>query len=126
MAKKEFTYRGKTLEELKAMPDSELMRLLPARQRRNLKRGFNDLQKAFIKKFQKKNNVETHTRDMIVLPWMVAKTVLVHNGKEFVKVLLEPEMIGMYFGELVNTRHKVAHSAPGIGATKSSASVSVR
>tara|TARA_Y100000294_G_C8499805_1_gene314345 strand:- start:938 stop:1045 length:108 start_codon:yes stop_codon:yes gene_type:complete len=35
-------------------------------------------------------------------------------------------MVGHYLGEFVQTRKKVSHSAPGIGATRSSASVSVR
>ena len=80
-----------------------------------------------MKKLEKKvNNVETHARDMIVLPKMVGKTIHIHNGKEFVKIIIEPEMIGMFFGELVLTRKSVKHSGPGVGATKSSSSVSVR
>ena len=37
MAKKEFTYRGKTLIELNAMSMDDLMKLLPARARRKMK-----------------------------------------------------------------------------------------
>ena len=40
MAKKEFTYKGKTLEELKKMSMNELGQLLTSRQRRKIKRGF--------------------------------------------------------------------------------------
>lgn len=127
MAKKEYTYRGKSLQELKDMPNSEFLKLLPARQRRTLKRGFTDLQQRFIKKLEKKgNNVKTHVRDMLVLPTMVGKTIMIHSGKEYVKIIIEPEMIGLFFGELVLTRKRVAHNNPGVGATKSSASVSVR
>ena len=50
----------------------------------------------------------------------------VHNGKEFVIVNITPEMIGHYIGEFALTRKKVAHHAPGIGATRSSASLSVK
>jgi len=57
---------------------------------------------------------------------MVGKNIMIHNGKEFVPIMILPEMIGMFFGELVQTRKRVAHSNPGVGATKSSASVSVR
>lgn len=126
MAKKEFTYRGKSISELKEMADSEFLRLLPSRQRRSLRRGYTDLQKTFMKKFKKKDSVRTHCRDIIVLPEMIGKTAQIHNGKEFVKITFEPEMLGLFFGELVLTRKRVAHSNPGVGATKSSASVSVR
>jgi small subunit ribosomal protein S19 len=126
MAKKEFTYRGKSVEELSAMSITELSKLLPARQRRCIKRGFSELKKHFLKKIAKKDNVETQLRDMIVLPIMFNKTVKIHNGKEFVPVLITPDMIGMFLGELVMTRRKVEHSAPGIGATKSSSNLSVK
>ncbi|MEM4259686.1 MAG: 30S ribosomal protein S19 [Candidatus Woesearchaeota archaeon] len=126
MAKKEFTYRGKSLNELKRFSLSELAEILPARQRRSIKRGFNEEKKAFIKKIAKNDVVETHLREMIVLPGMVGKTIKIHNGKEFVPVIILPEMIGMYLGELVMTRKKVEHSAPGIGATKSSSNLSVK
>lgn len=126
MVKKEFSYRGKSLDELKRLSLSELADILPARQRRSIKRGFNDDKKAFIKKIAKKDNVETHLREMIVLPAMVGKTIKIHSGKEFVPIMIIPEMIGMYLGELVMTRRKVEHSAPGIGATKSSSNQSVK
>jgi len=35
-------------------------------------------------------------------------------------------MIGHYFGEFSLTRGRVHHSAPGIGATKSSGALSVK
>lgn len=127
MVKKEFTFRGKTLEELNEMHTSEFNKLLPSRQRRSISRGYNDQQKAFFKKLEKKgNNVKTHCRDLVVLPNMVGKTIMIHSGKEFVPIMIIPEMIGKFFGELVETRKRIAHSNPGVGATKSSASVSVR
>lgn len=127
MVKKEFTYKGKTLEELKKMSINELAEYLPARQRRSLKRGFTEQQKILLKKIRAgKKNIETHCRDMIILPETVGLLIKVHNGKEFIPVTIQPEMIGHYLGELALTRKKVEHSAPGIGATKSSASLSVR
>ncbi len=127
MAKKEFTYRGKTLDELKAMTVNELMRLLPSRARRSLTHGITDDHKTVMKKVKANDpNVKTHCRDMVILPAMVGATVKVHNGKEFIPVMIQPEMIGHYLGEFaVSTKH-VAHNAPGIGATKSSASLSVK
>lgn len=127
MAKKEFTYKGKTLEELKGMSLNELAQVLPARQRRIIKRGFTDQQKILLKKIKNsEKNIETHCRDMIILPEMVGSTIRVHGGKEFVILNLEQDMIGHCLGEFVLTRKRVQHSAPGIGATRSSASLSVK
>jgi small subunit ribosomal protein S19 len=126
MAQKEFTYRGKTLEELQAMSVNDFSELLPARQRRSLKRGLTDTKKIFLKKLERKNNVKTHCRDMIILPAMVGKTIRIHKGKEFVAIEIQPEMIGHFLGEFALTRNKVSHSAPGVGATRSSSAVSVR
>lgn len=127
MAKKEFTLKGKTTEELKKLSVNELAQLLTSRQRRTLKRGFTEQQKILLKKLRANGkNLETHCRDIIILPEMVGKTIKVHRGKEFVPVAIEADMIGHYLGEFVLTRKKVTHSAPGIGATRSSASLSVK
>ena len=127
MAKKEITIRGKTLEELKKMSINELAKTLTSRQRRTMLRGMTEQQKILLKKTRSnEKNIETHCRDMIILPEMVGITIKVHQGREFVPVAIESEMIGHYLGEFVLTRKKVAHSAPGIGATRSSASLSVK
>ena len=60
---------------------------------------------------------------MIVLPEMVGLVLHVHSGREFKPVTITEEMIGLYFGEIVLTRQRVEHSAPGIGATKSSTAI---
>lgn len=127
MAKKEFTLKGRTIEELKKLSLNELAQLLTARQRRTIKRGFTEQQKILLKKIRASHkNLETHCRDMIILPEMVGAMIKVHQGKEFVPVAIEPDMIGHCLGEFVLTRRRVAHSAPGIGATRSSASLSVK
>jgi len=132
MAKKEFTYRGKKLEELQKMDVTELAKLAPARQRRSLTRGFTEMQKRLLLKIEKarkgeyKKPIRTHCRNMIVLPIMVDMNIHIHNGKSFVNILIQPEMIGHYLGEFALTRQRLAHSAPGIGATKSSAAASVK
>ena len=127
MAKKEFTFKGKTAEEIKQMSLSELAQLLTSRQRRTIKRGFTEQQKILLKKIRNnEKNIETHCRDMIILPEMIGKTIKVHQGKEFMPVTKEPDMVGHYLGEFLLTRKRVAHSAPGIGATRSSASLSVK
>lgn len=132
MVKKGETYKGKTVEELKALNLQEFMMLLPTRQRRSLKRGFSDEQKKLMKMLQQsregkyKKPVKTHCRDMVILPDMVGVQVQVYNGKEFIPLVVTYEMIGRYLGEFALTRRKVEHSAPGIGATKSSGSLSVK
>jgi len=127
MARKEFMYKGRTLEQMQAMQIQELAAILPAAARRKIKRGFTEQEKIFTANIRKsKKTVKTHCRSMIVLPEMVNKTIKVHNGKSFEDVIIQPEMIGHYLGEFAGTRKKVSHSAPGIGATRSSANVSVK
>ena len=130
MARKEFVYRGYTLEELQQMPLDNVIDLFPSRQRRSLKRGFLPRQKKVLEKIRKlkKNGnkggrpqiIKTHCRDMIVLPEMVGVTFGIYNGKEFTEVTIQPEMIGCYFGEFAPTRKRVEHGDPGMGATRSS------
>jgi len=126
MAKVE-TFKGRTIDEWKKLSLTEYIQLLPSRQRRTLKRGFTEAQKEFLKKVKAgKNNIETHCRDMVIIPDMVEKTIKVYSGKDFIPVMITVEMLGHRLGEFVMTRKRVMHHAPGIGATRSSASLSVR
>ena len=126
------TYKGKSLEELQKMELKDLIKLLPARARRTLNRGLTDPQKKLmekIKKFKEQNKtkpIKTHCRNMIVLPEMVGLTLRIHGGKDFTTVVITEKMIGRYLGEFSLTRKIVSHSAPGVGATRSSAAVSVK
>jgi small subunit ribosomal protein S19 len=129
MPKKEFTYRGHTIEELQGMSMDEFIKLLPSRQRRSLQRGLNAGQRTLLENIRraKKSQSEgetavtkTHARDMIILPEMVGATILIHNGKEFTSVEILPEMIGCYLGEFAITNKPVRHGSPGIGASRSS------
>jgi small subunit ribosomal protein S19 len=127
MAKKEFTFYGKNVNEVKKMDLKEFSKLLPARKRRTINRGFTDAQKILLKKIRKgEKNLKTHCRDMIIVPDMIGVTVRVFSGKDFIPVTITEEMLGHTLGEFILTRKRVAHSAPGIGATRSSASLSVR
>jgi small subunit ribosomal protein S19 len=119
--KGEFTYRGKTLEDLKKLSLEEFAKLVPARQRRTILRGFSEEHKKLLHKVRIKDpNLKTHLRDMIILPEMVGMKIAIHSGKEFTPVEMIPEMVGHYMGEFVLTRKKVSHGAAGIGATRSS------
>ena len=127
MVKKEFKYRGKTLEELKKMSINEFAELIPARQRRSLKRGLTDQQKILLNKMRKgEKNLKTHCRNMVILPEMIGQTISIYDGKSFIAVRIVEEMIGRVLGEFTYNRKRVTHSAPGIGATRSSASLSVK
>ena len=57
---------------------------------------------------------------MIILPSFIGQRIDVHNGKEFQRVDIQPNMIGHYLGEFALTRSKVKHTGPGVGATRSS------
>ena len=119
--KGEFTFRGKSLEELKKLSQDEFALLVPSRQRRTLQRGISEDHKKLLHKVKIKDPIiRTHLRDMIVLPEMVGMKIAIHSGKEFTPIDILPEMMGHYFGEFVLTRKKVSHGAAGIGATKSS------
>ena len=125
--KKDFIFRGKSLDELRTLSIAEFAKLLNSRQKRSLTRGLTEQQKILLENFKGNDgNIRTHCRDMIILPVMINQTVKVYNGKEFVQVLLLPEMLGHYLGEFAQTRKKVSHHAPGIGATRSSSSLSVK
>lgn len=127
MAKKELKWRGKSLEEMKKMDLKEFILLLPARKRRSLQRGFTEPQKKLLTRIRRGDqNIKTHCRNMIIIPEMLGKTLLVHRGKDFSAVRVELEMLGQRLGDFAMTRGSVSHSAPGIGATRSSAAVSVK
>ena len=123
----EFTYRGHTLDELQEMSIDEVAELLPARPRRTVRRGLTDEQAKLLERAREADSEETasdpirtHRRDMPILPEMVGLTFAVHNGQEFERVTVEPEMLGHYLGEFQLTRTQVEHGQAGIGATRSS------
>jgi small subunit ribosomal protein S19 len=64
--------------------------------------------------------VRTHLRDMVIVPEMVDRSVMLHSGKEWTMVTIKLEMLGHRLGEFVLTRRRVMHSAPGVGATRAS------
>jgi small subunit ribosomal protein S19 len=124
---KEFTFRGKTVEEIKKMSISQFSELVPSRARRSLKKGFTEEQKKLLRKIKSKDSdIKTSCRDMVVLPEMIGKTIKVFNGKEYIPVAVNEEMIGHVLGEFSLTRRRVLHNAPGVGATRSSSAISVR
>jgi len=118
--KEEFLYRGKKMADLSKISVEEVAELLPARQRRSIKRGFSKEHKKLLANLKAKDSIRTHLRDMIIFPDMVGKSIEIHNGKTFEKVEILPEMVGHYFGEFALTRARVTHGSAGVGATRSS------
>ncbi len=120
---KEFTYRGKTIEELKKIDTREFAKIVKSRTRRALLRQTQNIEN-FVLKCEEcsknKKQIKTHLRDLIIVPKMVDYTICIHNGKQFIPIQIIPEMLGHRLGEFSVTREKVKHGAAGIGATKSS------
>ncbi len=122
-------FRGKEIEELKEMDLREFADLLKSRERRSLMRdttSINEFMKKAEKKLEKKKIPKTHTREMVIIPAFVGWTIGVHNGKEFIQVKVNEDMLGHRLGEFALTRKVVRHGAAGVGATKGSASLSVK
>ena len=119
--KKEFTYKGKTVEELKVLDVREFAKFLKSRQRRTVLRNFQEIDK-FVNRAKEKTTkdkkIRTHQRDLIVVPEMVGMKIQIHNGNKFVPVEIIGEMLGHTFGEFALTRAKIKHSKAGVGATK--------
>lgn len=125
-----FTYRGRSLEELKQMSIEEFARLLTARERRRLKRGLTEQQKKLLENIRKHPEKfhKTHIRDMVIVPEMIGAKIGVYvggtakgqEGGKWVNVVITPEMLGHRLGEFAITTKRVKHSAPGIGATRGS------
>ena len=133
--KKEFTYRGYSMEELNNMPlwpeteDQEyIVGLLPSRVRRSMGRGLSVENEHFLARVERSgsNTIRTHRRDMPILPQFVGRRIAIHNGQHFVEIDIKPEMIGHYLGEFAVTRRGVTHSGPGVGATRSSKHVPLK
>ena len=133
--KKEFTYRGYTMEELSQMElwpsegsDNSIIELLPSRARRSIGRGMSVENEHFLDRVRRNSSktVRTHRRDMPILPEFVGRRIAIHNGQNFVELDVKPEMIGHYLGEFALTRKGVAHSGPGVGATRSSKHVALK
>jgi small subunit ribosomal protein S19 len=121
--KKAFTFRGKSIEELKALDVREFAKYLKSKNRRLALRQFQDVENFTArakKKLEKNKQIKTHERGMIIVPQIVGMKISIYNGHEFVPVEIMKEMIGHRLGEFSPTRQKVKHGGAGVGATKGS------
>ena len=123
--KKQFTYRGKSMEQLKELDVREFAKYVKSRTRRALLRQFQtveDFVSRAKRKVEKGKLIKTHDRTMIIVPQMVGMKIQIYNGHEFLPVEITNQMLGHRFGEFSPTRGKVKHGTAGIGSTKGSKS----
>lgn len=122
-------FRGIAIEDLKKLEIREFAKYLASRERRTVMRSFQMIEK-FLEKSKadvaKNKMPKTHSREIPIVPQMIGWTIGVHNGKEFTQVKVTEDMLGHRIGEFTLTRKPVKHGAAGIGATKGSASASVK
>ena len=137
-AQRNYTFRGKTLDDLKALEIPEFVKLLDSRRRRFIQRCFGIEHVKLIQKLAKARKevegqagvkppvVKTHLRAMIILPEFVDNVIGIYNGKEFVEVQIKPEMIGHVLADFAMAKKVVKHSKAGVGATRSSSATSLK
>ncbi len=121
ITKKQFTFKGKTIEELKNLNVREFAKLIRSRQRRTVLRNFQKLEDFINRskiKIQKGKPIKTHHRDLVIAPQMIGWKIFIYNGNKFVAVEVANEMLGHKFGEFAPTRGRVKHGKTGVGATK--------
>ena len=79
---------------------------------RSIKKGpFVD--KNLFKKIQtgdNKHQIKTYSRASTIIPEMIGFTINVHNGKTFVAVYIQENMIGHKLGEFAPTRKFISHA----------------
>ncbi len=57
----------------------------------------------------KRQPIKTWSRACVISPEMVALTFLVHNGKDFLSVLVDENMVGHRLGEFSPTKKFIRH-----------------
>nr|AJS12902.1 30S ribosomal protein S19, small subunit ribosomal protein S19 [uncultured archaeon] len=125
LKKKEFTYRGKTIEELKKLDVREFAKFLGSSSRRAALRQFQDIENFVSRckmKESKNKKIKTHKRSMLIVPQMIGMKIQIHNGNKFLPLEVTGEMLGHRLGEFSPTRNRVKHGKTGVGATKGSKS----
>lgn len=125
---RKYTFRGYSVEQLKEMSVDEFSKIITARERRALKRGFTSAQRKLLERIKRKPDKfhKTHERDIVIIPQMLGAKIGVYNGKEWIAIEITPDKLGHRLGEFAMTRQRVKHSAPGVGASRSSKHVSIK
>jgi small subunit ribosomal protein S19 len=126
---KEKFYRGIEVEDLKKMNTREFAKLVKSRARRTLLRNANVVEKFVAKcekKSQKNRPIKTQDRSIVIVPQMIGKVVQVHNGKDFVKFEIVPEMLGHRLGEFAMTRKIAKHTSKSTTGGSANASKALK
>jgi small subunit ribosomal protein S19 len=64
---------------------------------------------AKVKDSGKKTPIKTWSRACVISPEMVGVTFLVHNGKDFINVYIDENMVGHRLGEFSPTKKFIRH-----------------
>lgn len=119
--KKQITFRGKNLDELKTLSVREFAKYVKSSERRSILRQFQEIEN-FVnmakKKISKGKKVRTHKRSIVIVPEMVGMKLQIYNGHNFIPIEVTMEMLGHRFGEFALTRARIKHGKAGVGATK--------
>jgi small subunit ribosomal protein S19 len=64
------------------------------------------IKESFFKNIYISDNkkIKTTSRETLILPFLIGRTLQIHNGKFFIPVSIREEMVGHKLGEFVNTR----------------------
>lgn len=54
--------------------------------------------------YQKKKIIKTNSRSTVILPFLIGKSIKLHNGKFYILIKIKEEMVGHKLGEFVLTR----------------------
>jgi ribosomal protein uS19 len=137
-AQRNYTFRGKTLDDLKSLEIKAFVDLLGSHGRRYVHRRFGIPHLKLIGKLRKAREsvagqsgvrppvVRTHLRSRVILPEFVDNVIGIYNGKEFVEVQIKPDMIGHVLADFSMAKRIVKHSKAGVGATRSSSATSLK
>lgn len=124
-----YTFRGKTIEELRKLSLEEFAKLLTSRERRAMRR-MGTRYKELVAKVEKEKArgkvIKTHVREAVILPSWVGTKFGISDGKAFQEFTISEEMLGHRLGEYALTTKRVQHSAPGIRATRGSKFLAVK
>lgn len=65
---------------------------------------------AKAKQSNKRQVIKTWSRASMIIPDMVGETIAVHNGKTFIPILVNENMVGHKLGEFAPTRNFRGHA----------------
>ncbi|MBU0591594.1 ribosomal protein S19 family protein [Candidatus Micrarchaeota archaeon] len=120
-------WKGIDENEVHLISDEDFLKRISSRNRKTLlKLKTNPRLKKFMEKVKmiKEKNpkklIKTQVREAIIMPSWIGLVFGVHNGKEYKKVEITVNRIGKRLGDFAFTIGRVAHSGPGVGATRGS------